>query len=183
MVNEYSIWLLPIAAQQASLTAVVVDLATRFGTPNFVPHVTIQGDLTAPLDRLASAMHNIGNEHKLRRWPVASIEGGDHYFRSLYLRFEENSDYLSMKRSMQLISGTTEGLSLFPHLSLAYGLTSQQRAEALMTELKLALREPLCFDRLVIARSSKNVPIADWECLAEFALGDAVRLCQSSGQE
>lgn len=80
-----------------------------------------------------------------------------------------------MKNSMQRISGKTNGVSLFPHLSLAYGLVDAQKTAELGAELQQALSGPLCFDRVVIARSSKNVPIAEWACLAEFELADATR--------
>ena len=175
MVNEYSIWLLPDAALQKRLTAIVSDLAQRFGSPDFIPHVTIQGDLTVQLDALTEAVQAIANEHTSQHWPAASIDGGEHFFRSLYVRFDESPAYLSLKQSMQRISRTADGLSLFAHLSLAYGLTETQKSDALFAELRRPLSEPFCFDRIVIARSSKNVPIADWECVAEFALADAMR--------
>ena len=170
MVNEYSIWLLPEAPQQAHLSAIVVALAKRFGTQSFIPHVTIQGDLTGPFDALAGAVQDIANEQTAQHWPVARIDSSEHFFRSLYARFDEYPAYLSMQQSMQRLSCTAVGLSLFPHLSLAYGLTDAQKTTALFTELQQAFSGPLHFDRLVIARSSKNVPIADWECLAEFVL-------------
>ena len=179
MVNDYSIWLLPKAAQLVLLTKIVGDLAERFGSPRFIPHVTIQGDLTIPFGALKEALQGIANEHTSQNWPVASIDGGEHFFRSLYVRFDKYPAYVSLKQSMRRISRTADGLSLFPHLSLAYGLTDAQKSAALFSALRQSLTEPFCFDRMVIARSSKHVPIADWECLTEFALGDAMR-CTSS---
>ncbi len=174
MVNEYSIWLLPEAGLHKRLTAIVDDLAERFGSVSFIPHVTIQGDLTVLFEVLTEAVQAVANEHTSQHWPAASIDGGEHFFRSLYVRFDESPAYLSFKQSMQRISGTDDGLSLFPHLSLAYGLTGAQKSAAMFAELGQLLSTPFCFDRIVIARSSKNVPIADWESLAEFALGDAI---------
>ena len=173
MANEYSIWLLPEAAQLARLTAIVNDLAERFGSQNFIPHVTIQGDLAMPFDALTEAVQHVANGHTAQHWPVKGIDGSEHFFRNLYLRFDVCAAYLSMKQSMQRVSGTADGLSLFPHLSLAYGLTDAQKTAALFAELRTWFTGPMRFDRMVIARSSKNVPIADWEYLAEFALRDA----------
>ena len=175
MLNEYSIWLLPEAAQQARLGAIANDLARRFGTQSFMPHVTIQGDLTLPFDVLTGSAQRIADAHELQDWPVASIDGSELFFRSLYVRFAEHPAYLSMKQSMQRFSGSADGMSLFPHLSLAYGLTKAQKTTVLFSELRQSLTVALRFDRLAIARSSKNVPIADWECLAEFALHPAGR--------
>lgn len=169
-INEYSIWLLPETAQQRALTQLVGDLAARFGTEPFIPHITIQGDLTLPLEQLSSEIAAMSKAYGAQQWPVASIDSGSHFFRSLFLRFDEQPAYINMKRDLQKISGTTEGLSLFPHLSIGYGLDEKLKAPPLFSELSAAVPQVLLLDRVVIARSSKNVPIAQWECLAEFPL-------------
>jgi len=169
-INEYSIWLLPESEQQRGLVALVDSLAARFGTERFMPHITVQGDLTLPLEQLSRAVAAMSQSYGARKWPVASIDGGSHFFRSLFLRFDERPAYIDLKRDMQRISGTTEGLSLFPHLSIAYGLDAPHKAPELFRELSTVAPQVLRVDRIAIARSSKNVPIAKWECLAEFPL-------------
>jgi len=169
-IDEYSIWLLPESEQQCDLVELVDSLAARFGTETFTPHITIQGDLTLQLEQLSGAIAAISKSYGAQQWPVASIEGGDHFFRSLFLRFDEQPAYIDLKRDMQHISGTTEGLSLFPHLSIAYGLDAKHKTPEIFRELGTATPQVLRLDRIAIARSSKNVPIANWECLAEFTL-------------
>ncbi len=169
-VNEYSVWLLPEAAQQQQLTAMVDGFARRFGGPPFIPHVTLQGDLTTPFADLSSAVAQIAAEFAVQHWPIARVEGTEHFFRSLFLRFDETNDCVAMKQRVKQASGTDIGLSPFPHISLAYGLTPSQQCAELYLEAMALAPNPIALDRIVIARSSKNVPIAQWECLAEFPL-------------
>lgn len=170
IVEEYSVWLLPAAAQQERLTAVVKHLAGCFGGEPFIPHITIQGDLSLPFTDLSAAVSHIARTHDVQRWSNAVVEGSEHFFRSLYVRFPVTACYLRLRQQMQQTSANAAGLSLFPHLSLAYGATAAQKTPTLYEELRPLAMEPLVLDRIAIARSSKNAPISHWACLAEFPL-------------
>jgi len=50
--NVRSIWLMPNSDDEAFLSLLIRDLAKRFGTPVFAPHLTLRGSTVAP-DRLA----------------------------------------------------------------------------------------------------------------------------------
>lgn len=168
--SEFSLWLLPSVPEQQNLTALVSRLSAQFGTQPFIPHLTIQGDLTMSLDAVSRAAESIATQRTSQSWRVAAVEGGEHFFRSLYLRFDESPTYVGSKTAMQAASGSANGLSLFPHLSLAYGIADEAQKLAAINELSSMTGNVITFDRVVVARSSKHVPIADWACLAEFPL-------------
>lgn len=167
--SEYSLWLLPSADQQLELTALVAQLAERFGTQPFIPHLTIQGDLMMSLEAVSRAARSITTKWSPQRWRIKAIDGGELFFRSLYLRFDESPAYVGSKVTMQSASGSADGLSLFPHLSLAYGISKEAQKLAAINELSSMIGSEIVFDRVVVARSSKDVSISDWACLAEFA--------------
>lgn len=171
--EQYSIWLLPEAAQARQLRATVDALAQRFASEPFEPHVTIQGDVTIPLPSLASAVAAMAAAWPAQHWPVAVVEGTDAFFRSLFLRFEETPAYLDCKRRSLAASGQADGLSQFPHLSLAYGPIESNDKQRAMAELAAQWREPLCFDRVAITNATSANPICDWTVLASFALTGA----------
>lgn len=171
--SEYSLWLLPGADGQQRLTALIARLANRFATQPFIPHVTIQGDLMMPLAAVSRVAESIAKDRPAQRWRVAAVEGSEHFFRSLYLRFDETTAYTGCKKVMQEASGTADGLSLFPHLSLAYGLSDEQGKRDVIAELSAMIGNEIRFDRVVVARSSSHVPIAEWACLAEFPFAKA----------
>ena len=171
---EYSLWLLPCADQLAELIALVTQLAPEFGTPAFVPHVTIQGDLAISLDTLAAHTQMLAAASPALCWPVHSVASSAHFFRCLYLRFPGAQAFDALQRAALACTGTASGLSPFPHLSLAYGqLQAQQQAllDALNTRFA---GQAMRFDRIAICRSSKDVPIDEWEVLLDYPLAEAV---------
>lgn len=171
--SEYSLWLLPSADEQHELSTLVTRLATRFTTQAFIPHLTIQGDLTMSFAAVSSVAESIAKAWSAQRWQVAAVERSEHFFRSLYLRFDETIAYTDCKKATRTASGTADGLSLFPHLSLAYGLSDEQEKRGVIAELSAMIGNEVSFDRVVVARSSSQVPIAEWACLAEFPFAKA----------
>lgn len=171
---EYSLWLLPCAHQLAELTALVTQLAPAFGTPAFVPHVTIQGDLAMELDTLAAHTQRLAAASPVLCWPVHSVASSAHFFRCLYLRFPSTQAFDGLQRAALAFTGTASGLSPFPHLSLAYGeLQAQQHALLAALNARFA-GQALRFDRIAICRSSKEVPIDEWAVLSEYPLANAL---------
>ena len=171
--SEYSLWLLPAEATQLELVALIARLGVQFGSQPFMPHLTIQGDLSLSLDRVSRAAKSIAAQWPTQRWRVAAVAGSEHFFRSLYLRFDETPAYAGGKKELQLASGSADGLSLFPHLSLAYGATDEAQKRVVINELSAMIGSEITFDRVVVARSSKRVPIAEWACLVAFPFSAA----------
>jgi len=167
---EYSVWLLPAAAQERSLAETITRLSVALGGERFAPHVTIQGDLCRPLDSLAVSLAALAARVPVQRWCVQQVERSNHFFRCLYLRFGQEPAFDFLQGEVQAISRTAEGLSPYPHLSLAYG-NDYPGIGSLRTSLANEFDSlEIAFDRLAISLSSKVLPIAEWQCLAEYAL-------------
>ncbi len=170
MVNEYSIWLLPAATQEAALAGTVGRLSTELGGPVFAPHLTIQGDLTLPLEELRGFTAGLAGRLDVQRWQVTDVENSAHFFRCLYLRFASTPGFELLQSALQALSKSTAGLSPFPHLSLAYGDAGPAHVQARADLEGEFMGQEIVFDRLSICRSSKNVAIADWQNLALYPL-------------
>lgn len=170
----HSLWLIPEAADGQRLDALIAELAPLFATAAFRAHVTVQGDLATPLPELREIAAALARSCPRLDWPPAGVAASMHYFRSLYLELPPHAEFARLQTEAAALSGTALGLSPFPHLSLAYG-------EAADPALKPALlrryaqwfrvRPGLRCDRLAIARSSKDLPIAQWTLIESFALG------------
>jgi hypothetical protein len=170
MTPEYSIWLMPCAADATTLQALVDELAPQFGQPSFVPHVTIQGDLVLPLESVAAHTSRLAATCPVQAWPVHDVERSDFFFRCLFLRFNGNVAFDGLQRQAQTLSGTADGLSPYPHLSLAYGQV-QAHQLALWEALRLRFAgRSIVFDRLAVYLSSKDTPVADWRCVFDMPL-------------
>ena len=167
---EYSIWLLPEAGQEATLSRTVSRLSDELGGAVFAPHLTIQGDLALPLEELAAFTAELAGRVDVQRWPVTEVENSAHFFRCLYLRFATTPGFELLQGAFRAMSKTTDGLSPFPHLSLAYGDAGPHHVQARAALAGECIGRDIVFDRLAISRSSKNLAIADWQNLALYPL-------------
>ena len=170
MKPEYSIWLLPEAVLERTLQRTISELAIVQGESAFFPHVTLQGDLCRSLEELSGPVAGMARDLPAQRWRVRAVECGDHFFRCLYLRFDADVVLAALQDRVRAFTGTADGLSPFPHLSLAYG-TVTDATRRVRDELAqgFSARE-VVFDRIALVRSSKDVPIAEWRILEECPL-------------
>lgn len=168
---EYSIWLRPAIADEAALQQTIDQLADLRGGERFAPHVTVQGDLVQPLGELCRMLAPLARKIPAQRWRVEGVESSPHFFRCVVLRFAPCAAFKGLQAAAQAWSQTAQGLSPFPHLSLAYGephpdntrLSQELAAELVGREIVL--------DRISICLSSKNVAIPDWAYQADYPLG------------
>ena len=170
MAAEYSIWLMPAAAQAVELQGVVEELAGVLHSPVFTPHLTIQGDIDMPKEELARAVSGLAARTTAQRWPVAQIECTQHVFRCLYLRFADHPVFTQLQHASQALTGTRNGLSPFPHVSLAYAEPRPILEELAQLRRTAFVGRAIVFDRLAVWRSSSQVAIPDWACVAQFPL-------------
>ncbi len=167
---QYSIWLLPRADHEVALAAIVRRLSTELDGPLFAPHVTIQGDVALSPEQLRPTLAHLAAQMPVQHWPVALLDGTPHFFRCLFLRFEAHQGFEEMQAAAQTMTGTADGLSPFPHLSLAYGDAHEAYARQRQLLASDYAEQTIVFDRLAICRSSSHVPIAEWVVLEQLPL-------------
>ncbi|WP_394787582.1 hypothetical protein [Rhodoferax sp.] len=167
---EYSIWLRPAAADEAALVQTIARLADLRRGQRFAPHVTVQGDLAQPLEGLRGMLAPLARKIPVQRWRVEAVETSPHFFRCMVLRFAPCAAFKGMQAAAQAFSQTEQGLSPFPHLSLAYGEPhpdNTRLCQELATEF---VGREIVLDRLSICHSSKSVPIPDWAYQTDYPL-------------
>jgi len=169
-VTEYSIWLMPGATREVTLINTVARLSGLLGGEIFAPHVTLQGDLAMPLETLGRLAGALAERVTVQSWRVHEVECSEHFFRCLYLRFGAEPGFQALQGAVQAFTQTAHGLSPFAHLSLAYGQAGPGHLRARADLSREFAAQEIVFDRLAISRSSSNVPIADWLCLAQYPL-------------
>lgn len=155
-------------SDEALLTGLVRELSDRFGTPFFVPHLTLHGDTAQPLAELEGAVEAAARQVEPFSEPVSRVEGSEAFFRSFYARFAVCPPLATLKRALN-----PEGLGSFmPHVSLLYGpVEAAAKAEAIGEIDKRLKGRPIRFDRVGVVTSGQDVPIADWRIVSSVRLG------------
>ncbi|MBP6502482.1 MAG: 5-dehydro-2-deoxygluconokinase [Rhodoferax sp.] len=167
---QYSLWLLPRSDHEAMLVEHVARLSALVGGTRFAPHVTIHGDLPLSQDTLEALAQAIAAQVPQQHWPITALQAGDHFFRCLYLRFDDHGAFAQLQSAVLAQCATQDGQSPFPHLSLAYGEPHPDNAKLCTVLAEQFAGQTIVLDRIAVARSSKAVPIAEWQVLAEFPL-------------
>lgn len=152
------------------LAGIVGDLSSRFGTPLFAPHLTLQGDTETTPAELERAIAAAAGAVEAFAEPVSLVEGSDAYFRSFYARFAVSPALAKLKQALDPAGYE----SFMPHISLLYGPVEADAKAAAIAEINAGLAgRAIRFDRVGMVTSGQDVPIADWRIVTSVALGSA----------
>ncbi|MCC6380188.1 MAG: hypothetical protein IT519_15345 [Burkholderiales bacterium] len=172
--ESYSFWLVPEASLERELDKLVRALAPLFGMPAFSPHATVQGDLDLSAEDAEMLARRLVEEESPLAWRAWGIQWTEHPFRAFFVAFDRADRFRALTERSAKLTGTREGLSPFPHLSLAYGSLPVREKIARSRPLAGAIDgRTMTFDRLVVALSGKDVPIEEWKAVATIPLGQA----------
>jgi hypothetical protein len=157
MAAELFVWLAPAAEDAAVLGKQIERSATLLGSPTFPPHVTICSE---------PAVTKLAAVGSLSELPLSitftALRFGHDYFHGCYLEAAEDAPLRNLQaRCVATLGGTVPG-DYPPHLSIAYGvLTDDQRAATVpLVELPITIT----FDRLELWTS--DGPVSSWRKLA-----------------
>lgn len=170
--ESYSFWLVPEEPLERELAALVRALAPVFGMPAFAPHATVQGDLDLAADDAEALARELVEREAPLAWRAWGIQWTDNPFRTFFVAFDRADRFHALLDRSARLTGTRDGLSPFPHLSLAYGTLPVREKIARSRPLAGAIDgRTMKFDRLVVALSGKEVPVQDWRVVATIPLG------------
>ncbi|MBM3532115.1 MAG: hypothetical protein FJX60_03640 [Alphaproteobacteria bacterium] len=169
--DVYSIWLMPELAWEREFTAIVDDLAERFSTPRFTPHLTIIGGRPFDSADLARRVAPVAAGMAAIEAPVLGIAIGDSFFRSFYALFPAEGPLRELKRRIDLAVLGAEVDEFMPHVSLLYGPVAPRAKAEAAVPLRVRLTDRrVRFERVEIVRSGDEVPIEEWETVEVFRL-------------
>ncbi|MCO5733404.1 hypothetical protein [Rhizobium sp. SSA_523] len=171
MSDWHSIWLQPADADLEHLQATVNRIADQLGTPRFMPHLTLVEDMQRPAKYLAGVLDaNFAGEIAFSA-PITIIHGLPQFFRSLYAGFEPVGRLRHFKTRAVEAFGSGSIDSFMPHISLAYGVTAEQRASMLAALEQEFSGKIIRFDTIAVISSAQSVPIEDWKIVHTLRLG------------
>lgn len=171
MSEWHSIWLMPAADDLQFFQAIVDDLSERFDTESFCPHLTLMEDMPRSRDDLAAVLnHSFAGQPSFEA-QINRVDGLPLFFRSLFAGFEAAGPLVDLKTRAVKAFERGEVESFMPHISLAYGVTEEQKA-APITDLNARLTgKVIRFTEVVVTASAQSIPIKDWQIVYRHVLG------------
>jgi 2'-5' RNA ligase len=145
-IKQYSLWLRPKGRQEQDVGSVIGELANRFGTECFEPHVTLLSMFEARdehLPEVLSELERVAKNFKPFRVPLQKkVTSGERFFQCVYVLCEKPPALVGLHDAVKtsLVGLTSSHVQLhlhlanptyMPHLSLVYGdLSAEQKKTA-----------------------------------------------------
>ena len=173
-------WLVPAAGPvRDRLAGVIAGLAAEHGTPEFAPHVTVNGSVDAEPDAAARMLERLVTGVPPFEVTLPGFGYEPEFFRALYLRAEPSAQLTALHEAGQRawglnISGTSgasgAGPPYRPHLSLLYARDlPEERKPAIAGGLGLALPVTIRVDAAEIWGDFRD-EVTQWHRVARVPL-------------
>jgi len=170
----YSIWLVPSGAQYDSLRSLVCELAVRYPSHCFMPHVTVVGDVQGTPGDIAKRAAKLGQRTGVLEARLTSIEWtrGD-YYRSFYVRVDETAAFSKLYEDTCAVIGKCQTRPY--HMSIMYTDTLSDSARAAIRDSLYrrrggkSLGSTVRLTRLLVCFTS-GLPPEKWTCPEEIQL-------------
>lgn len=168
-VKGYSLWLVPEGEARKVLEALILKLSSALGTPSFLPHVTLLGQLTEDEEEIVEKTAQLASS--IERFPVSLSGTGylDEYFRCLFLVAGESPGLMTANLKARSLFGRMDGPLFMPHLSLVYGNMSVEAKKDIVAEM-IGHRDCSFQIRKISLFSTKGSP-HEWYPVEDFPVG------------
>ena len=167
-VERHSLWLMSESEVYNKLGHLISTLSDRYGTPDFLPHVTLIGQAVGPEDEILSKTSDLASSINPYEISLNKVDCLNEFFRSLFVRAEETKEVIAANERAREIFGRRDDASYMPHLSLLYGDFPAETKEEIISDIGN------CFDISFEVKSIHLFSTAgepkDWHRVGEFPL-------------
>lgn len=134
----YHIFIEPHDALAEELKGVISQLAQEYGGPEFPPHLTLLAEIPTQSEaELLEKARLLAEEASSFEIEFSSFGAEQMYFRTLYLRANENLILQVLHARANEIFGMQDSAEYVPHLSLLYGNYSESQKAKTIESLSL----------------------------------------------
>ncbi|NOD64700.1 MULTISPECIES: 2'-5' RNA ligase family protein [unclassified Ruegeria] len=170
-VASFSIWMLPEEPLLTDLSKRIKRFADANGTPSFIPHVTLVGDIAGEEAELKATLGKFSAGLSSCNLTVTGIGAENVFFKSLYLDLAPTADLVREQEKLaSALPASQRPRDFLPHVSVAYGPIAPEIKSAEAHVYEDMIGTQISFRRLHLVRSSQNVPVEDWNILQSFDL-------------
>jgi hypothetical protein len=166
--NVIAYWLLPERAVRKVFAENIRELARRFETPVFAPHVSV---FIAPEDTRHPTEVLRGLGAVTIELTIHRIQFSEQFTKTLFVQFEQSIPLQELGDRIWKASGAPERYVIDPHLSLLYASLAAEKKKALVDEIKFPFRE-VGFSSICAMRCARPTATAkeveQWRLLAPY---------------
>ena len=172
--EEYYVWLAPSGAEYEKLHALVCDLAKKYQSPCFLPHMTVVGPVQGSLAEVTRQTKKLADQTQSLQAQLSVIEWTipDDLYRSFIVLIEPTNALQRLYQATANVFGKNNKPPY--HISLMYTKLPLAEREKIRDEIYRGKKatdfnETILLDRLQICFTT-NLPPSEWKCPAEIPL-------------
>lgn len=131
----YSLWLMPTGQTRDYLQKLILELSRKYSTPRFEPHVTLSGEIQAPITELRANTVKIATLMEPLEIRLRKVAYLNQYFRCIFIQAEKTKALMRAHKIACTALAQDSDDDYMPHLSLMYGDLSRSMKQGVIQEL------------------------------------------------
>lgn len=167
---RYSLWLCPEPGSSTPLETVIDQLAAKYSSLPFFPHMTVCSRLTGDIVELTSKIAGFAEYNEPLYLCGTKFSYRSMFYQSLFIELTLDSCLQEFRHNALDVFEYTPTFEFFPHISLAYIDPQSFDAQAEISQLTKRLLLKTRYDRLTLMETSQEQK--DWKKIREFKLND-----------
>lgn len=168
MAEQYTIWLVPSSEVKSVLDKTINNLAQKYKTPVFEPHITLLGDIKTSKEDVLEKANLLARRLKPFNVDLGEISYSTTYFQNVFVRAVSNAQLMQAYVEAKNIFKQDVGVYM-PHISLIYGYHNMEERNNIASEVDLPKGLSFKVDKLVVIPATDNPD--EWEHIAEIKIG------------
>ena len=168
-----AIWLVPRQPDCAILQTLIADLAGRFSSPEFIPHLTIFSCRRSSLQEELAITAALARNCPPLTLRTSGLAFSDRLTQALFVRLRSDNKLHWLRDSLQSKLRQTSIHDFEPHVSLLYQLLPGPVREKLTREISLPLQE-VNFDQMRVVAIPETIHttenLSGWQTLLSCRL-------------
>ena len=165
---KYSLWLRPTQLQIDEFCKIISELAHRYRTTPFPPHITLLPRLILELKSVEQACEKIIEQIHSFEIPMQNITYTQEFYRNFFILAEPTFTLTMLHKDFKTELELETNEDFIPHVSLLYGDLDLNTKECLKEELKERYPKKFRCVRLDIYNSTGE--IAEWSLVKSYKL-------------
>ena len=168
--SGYHLFLEPEGGLQAWLKQCIEILSELQGGPVFPPHITLGRASGESDEEVMEQTQTLAEAFSPMPLRLGELGGEDTFFRAFYIHIEAPPILTIFHERVSDVFATQEPRTYMPHLSLFYGLPTQEMRTEMAKAITYPKGEEFIATRMHLYRTQGRVE--EWEKIGEFALDE-----------
>src|SRR3989344_1167618 len=133
--KKFGFWIIPENYFHQELEKMIVVCSQKYGSPIFVPHVSIFGSVVSTDEQVVKKVQQVAGKIKPFEVSIGDVEFSTTYFQCLFVRVKTNAHLLKTHLSLKETFHIGGDIVYMPHASILYGNFDMDAREKIAPEI------------------------------------------------